>query len=274
MKIYRNLSEIQRKEKLGRRLSLGGLGVLFVGLLVSFLPLWSAPATPEAMANADFLQLYGPSIVSLVALVGGFVLATFGSYYTNRFASRRWPGSRFFERPDEVLERNLKGFDDKYSLFLFSLPAAAYVLSGPNGVTLFAVRTDKGRVTVQGDKWREPFSIGRLLTAFGREGVGDPGRDLAEQQARIRQLLNSSGGQGEGAGVDPASIPVDGAAVFLNQDIVLDVSSPTVPVLKGDQLKDHIRGRAKQLRMSNATLRAVEESLVGHATYQLPDSPG
>jgi hypothetical protein len=273
MKIYRNISEIKRKEKLGRRLSLGGLGVLFIGLLVSFLPLWNAPTDPAAVVSGDFMQLYGPSIVSLVALVGGFVLATFGSYYTNRFASRRWPGSRFYERPDEVLERNLKGFDDKYSLYLFSLPAA-YVLTGPNGVTLLAVRTDKGRVTVQGDKWREPFSVGRLLTAFGREGVGNPGQDLAEQEVRIRALLGAEGADGEGKVVDPTTVPIDGAAVFLNQDIVLDVSNPSVPALRGDQLKDYVRGRAKQLRLANATQRGVDEILVSHATYQAPDSGG
>ena len=269
MKIYRNLSEIQRKEKLGRRLSLGGLGILFIGLLVSFLPLWNAPANSAAVASGDFLQLYGPSIVSLVALVGGFVLATFGSYFTNRFASRRWPGSRFFERPDEVLERNLKGFDDKYSLFLFSLPAA-YVLSGPNGITLLAVRTDKGRVSVQGDKWREPFSVGRLLTAFGREGVGNPGQDLAEQMARIRHLLGTGGADGENQAVDLTSVPIDGAAVFLNQDVVLDIDNPSVPALRGEQLKDYIRGRAKQLRVTNAILRGVDGALVSHATYQEP----
>ena len=231
--------------------------------------MWNAPANSAAVASGDFMQLYGPSIVSLVALVGGFVLATFGSYFTNRFASRRWPGSRFFERPDEVLERNLKGFDDKYSLYLFSLPAA-YVLSGPNGITLLAVRTDKGRVTVQGDKWREPFSVGRLLTAFGREGVGNPGQDLAEQEARIRHLLGTGGADGEGKAVDLTRVPIDGAAVFLNQDIVLDVNNPSVPALRGDQLKDYIRGRAKQLRLTNAILRGVDETLVSHATYQEP----
>jgi hypothetical protein len=38
-------------------------------------------------------------------------------------------------------------------------------------VLVFAVRSDRGRVQVSGDRWREPFSLGRLLTIFAREGV-------------------------------------------------------------------------------------------------------
>ena len=38
MKIYRNTKEIKRRETIGRRFSLAGLGVLFLGLLVSFVP--------------------------------------------------------------------------------------------------------------------------------------------------------------------------------------------------------------------------------------------
>ena len=48
MKLYRNVSEIRRKEMLGRRLSLIGLGVLFIGLLASFVPSWFPPSTDPA----------------------------------------------------------------------------------------------------------------------------------------------------------------------------------------------------------------------------------
>lgn len=267
MKVYRNLTQIKKKESLGRRFSLAGLGILFVGLLASFVPSWLPPDQPIQEGFTGFLQLYW-SWISFIALAIGFMLASAGSYYINRYARRRWPGSRFFERPDEVLERSMKGFDDKYSFFALSLPVS-YVLAGPNGVTVFAVRSDKGRVIVDGVKWREPFSFGRIFTMFSREGVGNPTQDLEDQKQKIRQLLDQMP-VGEDGANPLASVPVDGAAVFLNQSIELELNNPTVPVLRADQIKDHMRGRAKETKLSNATIRALTERLAEQATYQVP----
>ncbi|MFN3983337.1 MAG: hypothetical protein ACK4SA_23410 [Caldilinea sp.] len=267
MKVYRNLTQIKKKESLGRRFSLAGLAVLFVGLLASFVPTWLPPDQPIQPGFTGFLQLYW-SWISFTALAIGFMLASIGSYYINRYARRRWPGSRFFERPDEVLERNMKGFDDKYAYFAMSLPVG-YVLAGPNGVTVFAVRSDKGRVIVDGEKWREPFSIGRIFTMFSREGVGNPSHDLEDQKQKIRQVLGQM--QDDADSANPlASVPVDGAAVFLNQEIRLELNNPTVPVLRGDQIKDYVRARAKEVKLSNAAVRALTERLVEQATYQVP----
>lgn len=266
MKVYRNLTQIKKRESLGRRFSLAGLAVLFVGLLASFVPTWLPPDQPIQPGFTGFLQERW-SWISFAALAIGFMLASIGSYYINRFARRRWPGSRLFERPDEVLERSMKGFDDKYSYFAMSLPVG-YVLAGPNGVTVFAVRSDKGRVIVNGDKWREPFSFGRIFTMFSREGVGNPAQDLEDQKQKIRQVLGQD--QAGGDANPLASVPVEGAAVFLNQEIQLELTNPTVPVLRADQIKDYVRARAKEVRLSNAIVRALSERLVEQATYQVP----
>ena len=258
MKIYRNLTQIKKKETNGRRFSLGGLAILFVGLLASFVPSWISPEQPIQPGIIGFLQQYW-SWISFAALAIGFMLASIGSYYINRFARRRWPGSRLFERPDEVLERAMKGFDDKYSYFAMSLPVG-YALAGPNGITVFAVRSDKGRVVVNGDKWREPFSFGRIFTIFAREGVGNPAADLEDQKQKIRQLLGQT--------TDDPQAPIEGVAIFLNQEIQLDLTNPTVPALRADQLKDYVRARAKEVRLSNAAVRTLNERLVEKATYQ------
>jgi hypothetical protein len=270
MKVYRNTTEIKKKDTLGRRLSLAGMGVLFVGLLASFVPTWIDPLGPPQPGINGFLQQYW-SWISFGALFIGFFLASVGSYFINRFARRRWPGSRLIERPDEVLERNLKGFDDKYAFFSHSLPTT-YLMAGPNGVTIFAVRSDRGRVTVEGDRWREPFSITRIFTAFAREGVGNPNRDLEEQKARIQSLLAQSTGDGAAPGVNLAEVPINGAAVFLNSAAQLEINNPSVPVLRADQLKDYLRSRAKEVKLSNATQRGLVEFLAQKATYQAEEN--
>ncbi len=86
MKVYRNLNTIQRKEKLGRRLSMGGLLVLLIGLLVNFTPNWFPPTEPAPNALGAFLQQYW-TFISLASLFFGFLLASMGSYYINRFAA-------------------------------------------------------------------------------------------------------------------------------------------------------------------------------------------
>ena len=267
MKIYRNTKEIKRRETLGRRFSLTGLGILFLGLLIIFVPTWYPPDAPIQEGVIGFVQVWW-SWLSFAALFAGFLCASVGSYYINRYARRRWPGSRLIERPDEVLERNLKGFDDKYGYFALSLPVG-YVVAGPNGVTIFAVRSDKGRVIVDGDKWKEPFSLGRIFTIFAREGVGNPGREIAEQSEKIRTLLTAANGQREPAtAVDLTNAPVEGVAVFLNSEVRLELTNPTIPALRADQLKDYLRNRAKEVKLNNASQRAILEILASQAVHQ------
>jgi hypothetical protein len=263
MKVYRNITTIQSKEKFGRRLSLAGLLVLMIGLVVNFTPNWFPPDQPAPHALGAFLQQYW-TYISMVSLVGGFLLASMGSYYINRFARRRWPGSKLIERPDEVLERSMKGFDDKYAYFAYSLPAA-YTLVGPSGITILAARSDKGRVVAQGEKWREPFSLGRIFTVFAREGVGNPARDIADQEQKLRELLARADDKVKDAFKE---VPVNGAAVFLNQDVSLEVDNPAVPVVRADQLKDFIRKRAKDTKLQASTLRDLTEYLVAASDFQ------
>lgn len=258
MKIYRNLAEIKRKESLGRRITLGGLAVLFVGLLASFTPTWFPPDELAANALIAFVQSYW-AYISFGSLALGFLASNVGSYYINRFAPRRWPDSNRIARPDELLENNLKGFDDKYGLFLWSLPNAPYLLVGPTGVQVFVVRGDKGQVNVSGDRWKEPFSIGRIFTAFTREGLGNPGREVEETKQKVRELLQA-GEASQKLGMRAGDVPIDGAVVFVNPSVNLQLDNPTVPVVPVAQLKKVVR-TVKGQQLSNNDVRALTDYL-------------
>jgi hypothetical protein len=266
MKVYRNVSEIRRKERLGRRLSLAGLGILFIGLLASFVPTWFPPsADPSVTVSApvQFLQNYW-TWISFAALPLGFICASIGSHFINRFARRRWPGMKTIARPDEVLERSMKGFDDRYAYFVWSLPAS-HVLVGPSGALVIAVRSDRGKVTVQGDRWREPFSLGRFFTVFAREGVGNPALELEDQIRKLRAVIEQAPlPQGENA----AAIPIEPVVVFLNPEMQITLENPSVTVLRADQLKDYVRRRGKEVKVSPATMRVVTDYLATHSEHQ------
>lgn len=263
MKIYRNLETIKKREQTGRRFSLFGLLVLFIGLLASFVPTWYPPETEASGAIASFLQANWVYI-SFVALPLGFICASIGSFFINRFASRRWPGRKTLERPDEVLERSLKGLDNKYSLFVWSLPAN-HVVVGPCGILLFILRSDRGRIIVDGDRWREPFRIGRIFTVFAREGVGNPSREIAEQESQLRQLLQNANIDDDAVAEEIANVPIEGAAVFLHPEVDLDIQSSTLPVLTVEQVKGFVRRSVQENKLRSSTVRQLNEYLASQA---------
>ena len=263
MKSYRNTKKISGKETMGRRLSMAGLAILFIGLLSSFTPNWYPLDEPASNQFGRMMQQYW-TYISFVALPAGFIFASVGSYYINRFARRRWPDSKNIERPDEFLERNMKGFDDKYTYFAYSLPAN-YVVSGPCGILLFTVRSDKGRVTVNGDTWKEPFSLGRIFTVFAREGVGNPDRELQDQADKIRALLSEASAENAALFSD---VPINGAVVFLNSQVELELNSPSLPALRAKQVKDFMRRQTKEVKLPTATARVLSDYLVEKSTYQ------
>ena len=260
MKAYRNIAEINRKNNLGRRFSMAGLIVLAIGFIASLMPGW----LPTPVLSV--LQHYG-IIVSFGSLFAGFACARLGSYYINRYARRPWPDSKIRARPDEVLEGNMKGFDDKFVYFAHSLPASNYVLVGPCGILLFALRNEAGRVTVTGDRWREPFSMGRILRVLAQEGIGDPPRELEEQKARLRQLLSTTGTGDAGPG-KWADVPIEGAVVFLNNAVQLETDSPTVPILRLEQVKEYVRRKVKEVKLPTSTLRELTDYLRENSKFQ------
>lgn len=268
MKVYRNTKEMKSKEALGRRFSLVGLLILFIGMMASFVPNWYPPGAETPNAVAAFFQQYW-TLASFIALPAGFLCASIGSYFINRFARRRWPGSKEAARPDEVLERGMKGFDDKYAYFVHSLPAT-YLVAGPCGILLFAVRSDRTQVSIQGEHWREKFSAGRFFTVFAREGLGNPPRDLEDQTKKLRTLLESAEQTttAEGNKVALAAIPIDCAAVFLNDATQIEANGPVIPVLRTEQVKEYIRRRTREVKLSNPTVRALTEFLREKSTYQ------
>ncbi len=233
--------------------------ILFVGLLASFTPNWFPPDEPAANALAGFVQRYW-TVVSFGALAVGFIASNVGSYYINRFAPRRWPGSKRVARPDELVENGLKGFDDKYALFLWGLDEVPYILVGPLGVRVFLVRSDKGTVRVYGDKWRERFSMGRMLMFLNREGLGNPVREIEDTERRVLELLQEGEASGE-LKVNAAEVPIESAAVFINPATQLEIENPSMPVLRVDQLKKYVRTK-KDHQLDAGEVRAVTDYLL------------
>jgi hypothetical protein len=222
MQVSRNEKMIARRSKWGTYATLGGLGVLVVGMVISF--------------RVQYLWF------SMLALLIGFVLSQYGNYNL-----RRWGRS---PRPDQQLENYLKGFDDHYHLFAWTSLPAPYVLLTPQGLYVFVVRDQTGKVTNEGRKWSSKWNAGKILMVFAQEGLGNPTTEALDTTQQLIKWLNSK--------LPDVQVGVQPAIVWLTERVDLHVSEPEVPVLEGKSLKKWLRGPGKGETLKNADYRAIE----------------
>jgi hypothetical protein len=221
MQVSTNEKLIARRRRIGTYASFGGLGVLLAGMIASF--------------QVQYIWY------SLIALVAGFLLAQFGNYNLRRRG--RSP------RPDEVVEAALKGFDDRYHLYSWSLPAP-FVLLSPQGVYCFVTRDQAGEITVNGSQWKSKLTVGRVLLAFAQEGLGNPSGEAQEGASRLEKWI-----QEELPEVTPGIQP---AVVFINDKAKLQITDPAVPVMDAANLKKWLRGAGKGANLKSAEYKALE----------------
>lgn len=209
MKIIRNEKYIKLRARIGQWASLAGMAVLGVGLVVSF-------TNP---------QLIG---ISFACLLAGLVLSQIGLYFTKRWMQR--------PRPDEVLEKALKGLNNRFELYSFYLPAP-HVLLTPSGLFVLRVQPQEGQITCQADRWHQKFSFTRFLGFSRQESVGDPtSAARAEAQDLATFLANH---------LPDEAIEVQPLIVFTNDKAELSISETSIPVLPYKKLKSYLRGLGK-----------------------------
>lgn len=224
MRVTTNTKLIKRRAKLGTYASLGGIAVLAGGMVASFQP--------------QYVWL------SLVALIAGFLLAQFGNYNLRRYG--RSP------RPDQILEESMKGFDDRYHLYAWSL-MAPFVLLTPQGLYTFTTRDQTGKVTVNGSQWRSPFSLGRALMVFSQEGMGNPTQDAQTTAAKLTEWVRSK--------LPDSTVSAQPVIVFLDPRVQLEITDPVVPVLDAKGIKKWMRGGGKGDTLKTGEYRALENLL-------------
>ena len=205
MRTFRNDKFIQKRANIGRYVSLFGLGVLVLGLIISF-------TKPELIG------------VSFLTLLVGFIASQVGIYYGNRYAR--------LDRPDEAL----KGFDDRYTLYQYSLPAGN-VLVTPNACYVFAIKMQSGPIAYKDGKWQHGIGWKRLFKAFAQEGLGNPVNDVQLEVNSLKRHLDK-----HLPGVD---IPLQPVIVFGHDAAIIDANESPVPAMHVKKLKDWLRGPGK-----------------------------
>jgi hypothetical protein len=182
----------------------------------------------------------------------GIVVSSIGTMNMNRWV--REP------RADQALEQGLKGFDDRYQLYNYLLPAP-HVLLSPVGLYVLTALGQEGVIRYDGQKFQRDFSLGRALRFMAEEGMGKPFVEAEAQVQAMRKFLDENG-IGE-------EVEIDNVVVFYNPKAEVVVSDPPRPVANPKGLKKAIR-KQQDKKLSNSVYRQLEDLFdeVSDLTYE------
>jgi hypothetical protein len=230
-----NERQIARGQRVGKIATLAGLGFLVAGLIVSL-----------------FLQASTLLWLSFLFLLLGLVVSSVGTMNMNRWV--REP------RADQAMAQGLKGFDDRYVLYSYYLPAP-HVLLSPAGLYVLTAMGQDGVIRYDGERFRRDFSAGRLLRFMAEEGLGKP---LAEAESQVQALQKALDDHDAGEGIE-----IQNLLIFYNPRAELVLSDTSQPVVTTKGLKKAIRKqqRADQGEpLSNTQYRELRELFDQSAT--------
>ncbi len=232
MNIHRNETLIKRNARIAQFTMFAGLAVLAGGMFVSF-------RYPEQVG------------LSLGALLLGFILSQIGIYYLNRWGRK--------PRPDELLDKSLKGLDRKYTLFHYASPVS-HLLVGPSGVWVLLPYYQRGVITYAKGRWRQKGGglLYQYLKIFAQESLGRPDLEVNGEIEALRKFLSQH--------LPEESLPpIQAALVFTHPqakiDIPPDETPPAETVTLGD-LKKVIGKPAKGKTLSPEKIRLIEDAIL------------
>ncbi len=240
MQVYCNEKYVQSRAKLGRYASFTGMGVLLVGLIVT----WTAAGSNEGL------------ILSFLALIAGFILSQVGLYYANRFARP--------ERPDQVLAKSLKGFDDRYNLFQYTSPAGN-VLVTPTACFAFTIKMQRGPIRYQNGKWKHSSGFRSLLLWIASDSLGNPSKEAVVEADTLRRYLLKK--------LPGVEVPVQPVILFGNPTAEVDASGSPVPAVHYKKLKDWLRGPGKSGTLNAEARQKLIELLSPPEAIIQPEQP-
>jgi hypothetical protein len=235
MKIIKNEKLIKRNAKIGQYVSLAGL-LLVLGTIVFLVQFMRAP---ESATQTNTFLLWG-------ILFLGIALSQVSMYF----------GTRWGRRPDEAIDKALKGLPGDYTLYHYASPVP-HLIVGPAGIWLILPYHMRGNVTYRKNRWR----IGgggfaqSYLRLFGQESVGRPDLEVGSQAASLEKLFRKKFDEGE------EIPPIYAALVFLDEKVEINAEGSPLPAVQAKKLREVLRKAAKEQPFPQAELERVKAAL-------------
>jgi hypothetical protein len=229
MKIVTNSKLIKRNSRIGQITTIGALAILGLGLFITF-------KFPDKF------------VYSLVALLAGFFLSQIGMYYGNRWG--RSP------RPDELINKNMKGLGREYTIYHYTTPAS-HLLLGPAGVWVIMPYYQGGTIIYDGKRWRSKGGgfARTYMRVFGQENMGRPDLESNAEIDSVKRHLTR---------ILPEGTPlpeIRAALLFTDPKVELQVKDAPLPAMKPGELKEFLKRAAKEKPIGELALTAVRNAL-------------
>ncbi|MDD5468563.1 MAG: nuclease-related domain-containing protein [Anaerolineales bacterium] len=221
---------VQRRAAISNAASVGGMLILLVSVVLP-------------MFNADLVT------ASNVLMGAGLATAMLGIYYANRWVKK--------PRPEDILDKELKGLRNNHRLYHYSRLPCDHVLLAPNAVVIIETVNLAGEFSYSGGRWRERISLGRALRYIVEEHLGDPIKAARSAQGVLQQRLGAAIPGGE-------AIPVHPLVVFTHPAAQIEVSGSPLPVCLAGRLVKHLPAHLERLALE--TYEAVRSYLDSQAT--------
>jgi hypothetical protein len=226
MKQITNNKLITRNKKIGNITSILGIAILIGGLILNIKP------DPTR------------TILSLGALIVGFVIAQISTFFVTRFG--RSP------RYDEIIASNLSKLNNEYTFFVYTSPVPM-LLTSPHGIWIPVPVAVGGEIYYDG-KWRQKGG-NVMLKLFGQENLSKPEKDVAARETQVRKFLE------ENLGKDSIP-PINNILVSLHPKAILgNVEDAPTPIVEVEALRRTIRkvDRKREEEISPELLNKIND---------------
>ena len=227
MKIFINNRLVKRNARIGQITTLVAMAMLGVATYFTF----------------RHVELF---VYALFLMIVAFFLSQIGIYFSNRWG--RSP------RPDQILDKSLKGLGKEYSLYHYLTPAS-HLLVGPAGVWALLPYHSAGTVTWERGRYRQRG--GGFLTSYmrllGPENIGRPDLEARSELDLLQRFFRRQ--------LEGMDVPLQAALVFYHPAARIEVQGAPFPVLTAKELKDFLRKQAKEKPLPATILAAVQSVL-------------
>ena len=230
MKIIKNEKLIERNGKIGQWTSLAALGVLGLGMYISF-------------AKPQFFTY------SIICLVIGFIMTQIGMYMGSRWG--RSP------RPDEQLDTGLKGLQNEFNMYHYSSPVS-HLLVGPSGVWVLLPYHQRGTISFEKNRWKMKGGgfLQGYMRIFGQDNLGRPELDAENEVLTLQKFLAKK--------INESEIPeIKPILIFTADDVELDAGDSPITAMKLKQLKEFMRQGGKNRTLSSEVIETLTGVLEG-----------
>ena len=145
--------------------------------------------------------------------------------------------------------------------YLFPAP---HVLLTPAGIIIFNSKFQRGKISVDGDKWSQK-GLG-LSKFFAQEGLGNPTKEAENMVGAIANHIRKNAPEVE-------EVPIAPIIVFTTKNIEeLDIRDSRIPALHYSKLKSYLRKqRGKLPPMPKSDFEALRAAFDKQAKHLLDE---